>query len=374
MMEKRLLAFYPHNFYEMSSGTHRRFYNLMEYFKSRGFKADLLSIDGFTNRWGTDAGRRDFFETINTCRWNPSLVRKGAIARQMLRGRLPDFAVCGLPEEFRRMYSAWDYDFVLVSYVYWASLAEAVGEHTVKVIDLHDFITLNQYISKGRGEFTLGRMFEDEVRAISGFDCALSISEEETLALEPFCPETRFVNVPVSFDPAFLEEGGYEFDLLFVGSDNPFNREGIAWFMDEVYPLLSPELRIAVVGKMSGFVEKKDNVTLVESVPELEGYYRRSRVVGCPLKGGTGLKVKVVEALSYGRPVVTTGWGLSGIIRKKGNGCLLADSPEEFARAVERLCKDNEEYREVKDKGKDFFLEHFSTSVCYDRLDTVFLD
>ncbi|MCR4287212.1 MAG: glycosyltransferase [Deltaproteobacteria bacterium] len=190
------------------------------------------------------------------------------------------------------------YGHVIISYVYWAALADLVPYDTVKVIDLHDFVTLNKYMITGKGEFRLGRMFAGEVRAISKFDFALSISREETLMLSPFCPKTRFVDVPVSFPKRFPKKRGHDFDLLFFGSDNAFNLEGIKWFMKEVYPLLPAAVRIAIVGRVSGHVEKKGNITLIPHVSDVDEVYSRSKLSFCPLKGGTGLKVKVVEALS----------------------------------------------------------------------------
>jgi glycosyltransferase involved in cell wall biosynthesis len=375
MKRKNILVFFPHNFYEMSAGCHRRIYELLCYFREREFAVDLLSINGFTNRWSKeDIRRRELFDSIRVCEWEPSKEEKLAIERSWKEGRLRNFAISPLRKAFREMVSSKEYEFVLISYVYWASLADEVSNNAIKVIDLHDFITLNLYISTGRGIFKFGRMFEEEIRAISKFNYALSISEEETIMLQPFCPETIFINVPISFSPKFKKNENHDFDLLFVGSDNPFNREGMSWFMKNVYPLLPSTIRIAVVGTVCRFLEKKENISLIPYAPDLDEIYTKTKIVFCPLRGGTGLKVKVVEALSYGIPVITTSWGLSGILQKYDNGCVIVDDAKDFAKTVLYLLNNSDEYLCLKRKAEHFFISHFSTEVCNRRLDEVFLN
>lgn len=375
MKGKSILIFFPHNFYEMSAGCHRRVYELLCYFKDREFTVDLLSINGFTNTWSReDLRRRELFDSLRVCEWEPSKDEKLDIERNWKEGRLRNFAISLLRKAFREMASSKQYEFVLVSYAYWANLADEVRNDAIKVIDLHDFITLNLYTSTGRGGFKFGRMFEDEIRAISKFNYALSISEEETVTLQPFCPETKFINAPISFISKFNKNSGHEFDLLFVGSDNPFNREGMSWFMKDIYPILQPTIRIAIVGSVCKIINKKDNIVLIYHVDDLDEIYNRTKLAFCPLRGGTGLKVKVVEALSYGIPVITTSWGLSGIIQKYENGCIIADNAKDFAKTALYLLNNGEEYLSLKHKAERFFMRHFSAEVCRTKLDKVFLN
>lgn len=358
----------------MSSGTHRRIYELLCYFKDRGFVIDLLSINGFTNKWEKeDLEKQDFFESIIVCDWKPSFRDRWERERAGKAGRLPDFSFYSLRKKFRTMLESKSYSFVLVSYVYWASLTDEVNKDIVKVIDLHDFITLNNYIATGRKKFRYGGMFEDEICAITKFNYALSISAEETLMLNPFCDQVRFVNVPVSLPQRTCTEGDYMFDLLFIGSENSFNRDGMAWFMEKVYPLIPSSVRIGIVGKVCNFLQKKDNIKYLQHVSDLDEIYCKSKIVFCPLRGGTGLKIKVVEALSYGRPVITTSWGLAGILQKNNNGSYVADSEGEFAEAIEKLLNDELEYKKIKGEAEEFFRLHFSPDIVYRNLDTIFL-
>lgn len=374
MIRKHILVFYPHNFYEMSSGTHRRIYDLLCYFKDRGFLMDLLSINGFSNRWNDeDLERKDFFDSIRVCEWKPSFIEKWCNFRRIKTGRLPNRAIQSLCLEFSKMTANRHYDFILINYVFWASLADNVSGDVKKVIELHDFITLNLYLKNKQEKFRFGPMFEEEIHLISKFHYALSISEE-MLFLSPFCPKTKFVNAPISFQQKDSTNNKYDYDLLFVGSDNPFNREGIAWFVEKVYPLLPSNLSIAVVGKICNFLKENNDIVRIPYISDLDEIYHKTKLSFCPLKGGTGLKVKVIEALSYGKPVVTTSWGLSGVVHKNNNGCIIADHEEDFAEAILLLLRDNDQYQRIKRQGEKFFSSHYTPEICYGILDSVFLN
>ncbi len=371
--EKRILVFYPMNFYEMSAGTHRRASQVLAYLKERGFSVDLLSLDGYSNSWSaSDRERRDLCEQINVVGWEPGKLDLLKLKKAQVTGDLPDFAIAPVRKKFKEMLSKKRYGFVLVNYVYWASLMEFVPKGTLKVIDLHDFATMYQYQVSGVKEFRFGRMFESEIRGISSFDCALSISEEETLILGQFCPDTAFVDLPVFYEKR-EQAAGKEYDLLFVGSDNRFNLAGLEWFAEKVHPLLPPSVRTAVVGKAGRVVGNKKGIEVFERVDSLDEFYSRSRVAFCPLKGGTGLKVKVIEALSFGIPQVTTSWGLRGILKKEGNGCVVADGEAAFASAIVSLLNDEGRYLRLKAEAVDFFMKSYSKDVCHAKLDAVFL-
>lgn len=371
--EKRILIFYPHNYFEMSSGTHCRFDGLVRYFKDRGFLLDLVSISGFTNRWDEISLQKGkaFFDNISLCEWKPRRKWYQFFRKKM--GLLVDLTLPEMRTAFRKFLRYRKYDFVLISYVFFERLVDEIQGESLSVIDILDFTTLNEFLISKKTTFTFGAMFEKEVNAINKFDYALSISEEETLMLEAFCSHTEFVETPMMFPERYQSAGDYNFDIMFIGSDNVFNRDGMDWFMGRVYPLLPKTVRIAVVGKIGNFVETKPNVRLIPCTTDLDAIYRVSRVVMCPLKAGTGLKVKVIEALSYGKPVVTTKWGLTGIISKENNGCILADSETSFADALLELLVNSDHYHSVRQQGIDFFRRKFTLKACWGKLDSIFL-
>jgi O-antigen biosynthesis protein len=158
---------------------------------------------------------------------------------------------------------------------------------------------------------------------------------------------------------AFAERSG----LLFIGAihetDSP-NYDGLAWFVDEVLPLIEQQLgwetRLSVVGYTGAGVSldrfgAHPRVTLRGTVPETEALYNSHRVFVAPTRYAAGTPYKVYEAASFGLPVVATellreqtGW-------EDGKELLAADhaDPELFARHVVSLYRDAVIWQTVRD-------------------------
>jgi glycosyltransferase involved in cell wall biosynthesis len=87
---------------------------------------------------------------------------------------------------------------------------------------------------------------------------------------------------------------------------------------------------------------------------------------------GTGLKIKVVEALSYGIPVVCNQRGVDGLLNKINNGCLSTESENEFADSILKLLSNNSFYVQNKKNAENFFKATLSETIVYKKLDSIF--
>ena len=159
-------------------------------------------------------------------------------------------------------------------------------------------------------------------------------------------------------------------DLLFVGGFNhPPNADGLAWFVTSVLPLLRaqfPELKLFMVGSNAGPVierlQQQDGVWHSGQLDDelLAQQYAKRRVAIAPLKICAGMKGKVVEAMHFGVPCVTTTVGTQGFEFAE----FLASSDDESQQAalIARLLADNDHWREVSRASHAFAEAHFSRS------------
>ena len=148
--------------------------------------------------------------------------------------------------------------------------------------------------------------------------------------------------------------------------------KSVKWFFEEVYPKLNHNLSICVVGKINDHIPELPNVTKMHFVEDLNRVYSESRVAICPMLSGSGLKIKVVEALSFGLPVVCNPRGIDGLINKTNNGCLVTVDASIFSKYIEQLLTDNNFYEQQQALAKNFFANYLSTEVVYSELDNVF--
>jgi len=133
------------------------------------------------------------------------------------------------------------------------------------------------------------------------------------------------------------------------------NADGLRWFAEEVLPLVGAADN-GVVVEVTGAGPPRElralsgrSLRFVGEVPDLEDLFASVRLAVAPVRYGAGVKIKVVDALSRGVPVVTTSVGAEGVPPKWHVGLVVADEPEEFARAVTSLTCDDDVWQHHHD-------------------------
>lgn len=156
------------------------------------------------------------------------------------------------------------------------------------------------------------------------------------------------------------------------------NHDGIHWFLDEVFPLIQrryPKVKLYVVGKSPPDTitsRASENVVVTGTVPDVRPYVHRSSVYVVPLRMGGGTRLKIAEALSMKKPIVTTRIGCEGIDLVDGENALLADSPLDFAAATVRLLDDAALRMKLAAAGETLAKREYDWSVIGDRLEAVY--
>ncbi|MDQ6796971.1 MAG: glycosyltransferase [Actinomycetota bacterium] len=155
--------------------------------------------------------------------------------------------------------------------------------------------------------------------------------------------------------------------IVFTGalSTGP-NVDGVGWFCSEVFPLVRavlPQATVAVVGARPSAVVRRlddlDGVTVTADVASTLPYLDGARVAVVPLRIGSGTRLKALEAMAAGRPVVGTSVGLAGLGVEDGRHALVADDAEGFAAAVVRLVGDDAGARRLAGEARRLIEDHY---------------
>lgn len=155
--------------------------------------------------------------------------------------------------------------------------------------------------------------------------------------------------------------------IAFVGSlDWEPNVEGVLWFVRDVWPALRsarPTASLVVAGRSPGPALTGlgvEGVTVRGDVPAVAPVYQGAALAICPLLTGGGSRLKIVESLAYGRPVVSTRLGAEGMEELSGRGLVLVDEPGAFARTVAALLDDPAELARLGALGRQAVQESWS--------------
>ncbi|HEY8722064.1 glycosyltransferase [Pengzhenrongella sp.] len=190
---------------------------------------------------------------------------------------------------------------------------------------------------------------ELELALVRASDRTFVVSPIEQELLSRLVPGADVRVIPL-VQPAFPESSGLlgRDGVVFVGGfDHEPNVDGVGWFLAEVLPLIRltlPACTFSVVGRrpparLVGLAPS--GVEFLGWVADLAPVYAGARVAVAPLRFGAGVKGKVVEAMSYGVPVVATGIGVEGMPLEHDVTTLIADGADAFASEVVRLLQDD---------------------------------
>jgi glycosyltransferase involved in cell wall biosynthesis len=211
-------------------------------------------------------------------------------------------------------------------------------------------------------------------------DGVFACSEDDRRQLEVLNDGLPIFTVPNGVDTATmsLERSSTEEvkpNIIFCGSmDYPPNLDGMDWFCAEVFPGLQqlyPGIDVVVVGRGQPAHRrwmKSASIELTGEVPRVEPYYRRAQVAICPLRHGSGTRLKILEAMSLGTPVVSTSVGAEGIEADDGKHLLIADEAREFRDAIGRLLGDNELHAEIAANARSLVEGHYDWDVVGEQM------
>jgi glycosyltransferase involved in cell wall biosynthesis len=214
-----------------------------------------------------------------------------------------------------------------------------------------------------------------------GSDVVLAITESEKRILLESDPVLR-VEVLPNIHPDVCGSAasvGSRRDIMFIGGfQHAPNEDGVCYFVREIWPLIRPELP-GVVFKIVGSKPtepirrlESSSVQIVGYVPDPSPYFEQSRVFVSPLRYGAGMKGKIGQSMSFGLPVVTTSIGAEGMLLVDGQNALIADAPDDFARAVIRLYRDEEMWRQIAANSVEHIRHHFSPDQARRRMSAIF--
>lgn len=364
---KNLLFFFPESPFSKRAGNVLRTNTNLKQLKSLGLNIDLVGVEDYYNSFGDSPQDIDsaIINDVFVLKTQPPKKKltleywKYKIQKKFTKENSNQYLTQYLKDNFTALLAQKKYDYIFINYEFWTDLIRDQDLKGAKtIVDTHDWITLNEFYNNKN--LDLGKRFGEEIYNLSLYDKVVTISQDEYFIFKSFLGD-NVINIPPSF-PENFEDTNTEkkYDLIFVGSDNPFNILSINWFIEKVLPLLPKEIKICIIGRICKYVPDHENIEKVFFADDLNIYYHASKIAICPMLKGTGIKIKVVEAMSYGLPVVGTEKAVDGFSDKKNNGCLVSDDEKEFADIIKSLLNNSSDYEKQKDEAILFFKNNFS--------------
>ncbi len=192
-----------------------------------------------------------------------------------------------------------------------------------------------------------------EFEMYSAMDRVLTLTPEDRFTLLNHAPQLPISIIPPGIDFAYLDRKNRtkarEPVVMMCGYfADKSNHDAAVWFIEEVWPEVSrkhPAARCCFVGEgasqeMKQLAARAETISVIEFVDDLRPYREQASIFVNPMRLGSGLRIKMLEAMATGLPVVSTALGAAGIPAQNGENCFIADTPELFARSIDWLMND----------------------------------
>ena len=189
-----------------------------------------------------------------------------------------------------------------------------------------------------------------EIGILNKMDGIIAITPVDARNLDRLSHSTNIISVPFGINLESLPANPVqpeEASLFHIGTMNWFpNEEGIKWMIDEVWPAVTkklPGIELHLAGRyMPEWLLKLSvpRITVDGEVADVWEYMQQFSIMVVPLFSGSGIRIKIVEAMAAGKAIITTAIGAEGINYENGQHLLIAKDPKSFVDAIVRLYND----------------------------------
>lgn len=383
-----LLQFAPRLCWPLDTGAKLRNYHLARVLSTRA----RISLLAFAEQDESTSDLEKVYERIEV------VPRLGAYSfGKVLRGSLSstplpllNYTTAEMKQALARVLSENEFDLVQVESVHLLNYLQTIRvapKTPLVVCDWHNIESdlMRQYSDQERNlarrtyaRKTARLMQEAEKRALTEFDAHLAVSEADARRLRAINPNARIFVIENGVHAAdYASDNSTPRNrIVFVGSmDYHANIDGARSFARYAWPRLraqKPELVCTIVGRHpSPKVRELSAVPGIEvtgSVADVRPYYREAVAAIVPLNVGGGSRLKILEAMAAGVPVVSTVRGAEGLAVANNQNILLVDSIEELASAIVRIIDDEDLRKRLIAGGRNLVAERYGWSTIGARL------
>lgn len=351
--------------YPPNDGGSLAMFNLSQAFRNLGHEVTVLTMTTDKHRLTHDQlWQFNQLMPVHAVYMNTHITGWG-LARNLLFSRIPFTASRFISDSYSyeliRLLQTQSFDIIQLEGVYLMPYAKVIRAHTKAKIVLRSHNIEHEIWKRIASQETaffkkiyFGILAERirlfEIRLLNTYDLLVPITERDLNKYndlgnkKPANVSHAGINVSEN-DPVIQTQR--EFSLYFLGSlDWIPNQEGIIWFITKVFPILlrkHPYLKFHIAGRNApvSLLRKFNQPGIIYhgEVPDSRQFGSEHSVLVAPCFAGGGMRVKIIEAMSLGKAVITTSTGAEGISVAHNRNILIANTKTEFAGCIEAMLK-----------------------------------
>ncbi|MBV7340256.1 glycosyltransferase family 4 protein [Chloroflexi bacterium TSY] len=281
----------------------------------------------------------------------------------------------------------------MAPYALWAQKLSSNGHHKV-VLDQHNAVyMIPQRLSDGERNLAkiallkleAQKMARFETETCRQFDDVVWVTQEDFDSVQQIAslPIPNSSVTPICSDPedtsVIVRKPDARRVTFLGGLHYPPNAQGVCWFAEHTLPQILrevPDAVFTVIGKQPPDLTKykipEKNLDITGFVDDPVPYLQETAAFVVPLQAGGGMRVKILDAWTWGMPMVSTSIGAEGIQIQDGENIIIADTPAHFAQSVIQLLKQPQLQNDLAKQGRKWVEQQYNWRITYKNWDTIY--
>lgn len=274
-------------------------------------------------------------------------------------------------ERLRDFFYQNTFEVCIIEYLELSFLLDYLPQGIRVLLDTHDLMSDRSLSFAQFGKGVQLMTWEEELEIFKGYSAVILINQPDYEKVSKCLGTGKTILAPhaaVMKKRSIREKAA---TIGFVASAYPPNIDAITGFIQDTWPYLKPTgVHLALYGVITRFITlpEEEGIILRGFLPDIDVVYDEVDIVINPVRFGAGLKIKNVEALASGLPLVTTSHGARGLEAGAGKAFLVADDPTAFGKQLVNLVQDYELRKQLGENAFQFAQQYFSPEACYEGL------
>jgi glycosyltransferase involved in cell wall biosynthesis len=404
--QRKAIVVFPHMPYPSSSGAHTRVLSYAHGLRKLGYDITWVGLEQFSERRWDHEGIALFERELGLkVRLIPRTLEDEQHSASCDRATSSN-SICfekyippGLRRSFIEICQQVQPELVIGNYAYWSDLLRDERAGTfLRILETHDCLTLGAArhkrlnaalddIQKGDADSLLRALdesffdnletvdFSEEFARCEEMDAVVAISPTEFDMFSRGLKTSPVTYIPGGLQPSKMRNPNYQGSPVFVVGPNCFNTQGLLYLGVKIMPHLqerSHGAEVLIVGSFNTKLPDLQGLRRVGYVPDISLVYQNAPFSVCPLIGGTGMQMKIVESMAHAVPVIALkNTSLGSPIIHGVNG-LIAENAAEFVAHCEQLLKDRRLCKKLGRAARETIKQRYSDDAFTVRLsDTI---
>ncbi|MFA7169675.1 MAG: glycosyltransferase [Candidatus Paceibacterota bacterium] len=226
------------------------------------------------------------------------------------------------------------------------------------------------------GKFLRKTLRNLEIEAAKNTDAIFACSEIDADYFRKYNKKVYLIPNGADCSEFFSQDQKDEQSLIFIGGVKyPPNTDALRFYLKKIHPKVkesNAKVQMLAIGATKNWLKKNhiddSSVIPLGFVDDVRPYLQKAIIGICPIRQGSGTRLKVLTFMASGLPVVTTSKGIEGIGCSNGENILIADSAEQFAKYVADLLNSSERRKYIGNNARKLMLENYDWNIIGERL------